>query len=184
MGTTKGGRLSYANVTASLALIVAVGQGVVSSIASIPGADGTIRGCYHKKKGTLRVVDEGVACKSKEESLVWNQEGVPGEIGAKGDQGDPGEPGAPATTLWAVVESDGTITASSGVTGIVPGAGFYTLTFNRDVTTCAVLATLITPGGHGMIRKSTAATGAEVQIRTADATGAQTAQAFSVAVIC
>ena len=75
-----------------LALVLAaVGVGY----AAIPGAGGVINGCYDKGSGALRVVDEGVACKSKETALSWNQQGQPGAPGAPGQPGGPGEPGAP-----------------------------------------------------------------------------------------
>lgn len=75
--------------------------------------------------------------------------GLPGEPGAKGDNGAPGTPGspglpgAPATKLFAIVRPDGTLAASSGVASVSTsgGAGFYTLTFDRDVAQCAAVTT-------------------------------------------
>src|SRR5215218_3887043 len=53
--------------------------------AAIPGADGTISGCY-RAGGHLRVVDSatGQTCRSDEKSLVWNQKGPAGPAGAPG----------------------------------------------------------------------------------------------------
>lgn len=77
--------------------------------------------------------------------------GLPGAPGAKGDDGAPGTsgspglPGAPATKLFAVVRADGTLLGGNGVVSVgppTPGfAGFYTLTFDRDVSRCAAVAT-------------------------------------------
>ena len=67
-----------------------------------------IHGCVKGKKGKLRIVAEGVACKKKETPISWSvagptgEKGEPGEDGAKGDTGatgatgDQGEPGTPA----------------------------------------------------------------------------------------
>ena len=87
-------RLSYANVAATLALVVAA-TGV--GVAAIPGRDGSIRGCYSKKTGVLRVIDTGKRCKRGEKLLTWNQRGsagAPGSAGAAGAPGPAGETGA------------------------------------------------------------------------------------------
>jgi hypothetical protein len=43
------------------------------------------------------------------------------------------------------VKSDGTVLASSGVTGVskLSGTGFYAVTFTQDVSNCAAVATVI-----------------------------------------
>jgi len=71
--------------------------------AAIPSTDGSIHGCYAKsdsllvgvpyRKGDLRVVDEGVACKSYELPVTWSQRGPQGETGPQGVQGEPGVAG-------------------------------------------------------------------------------------------
>jgi len=68
-------RLSYANVTATLALGAALAG---SAIASIPGPGGTIKGCYKKSSGSLRVIDSAKSCKSSEKALTWNTKGPAG----------------------------------------------------------------------------------------------------------
>jgi hypothetical protein len=71
------------------ALLVVAG-GV--AYAAIPGADGTISGCYRTIDGTLRVIDAeaGQTCRSGEKPITWSQTGPPGP---------PGEPGEPGETL-------------------------------------------------------------------------------------
>jgi hypothetical protein len=73
-------RPSPAACIAVAALVVALGG---AAYASIPSADGTIKGCYAKSaggllgdahsKGDLRVVDPSEACRSYESALTWNQ---------------------------------------------------------------------------------------------------------------
>jgi hypothetical protein len=68
-----------------------------TSIAAIPGPDGTIKGCIKKRapnKGALRVIDHNKRCARTETTLTWNQKGTPGIAGARGEQGSSGTPGA------------------------------------------------------------------------------------------
>ncbi|HEY7399062.1 MAG TPA: hypothetical protein VH538_12215 [Gaiellaceae bacterium] len=69
--------------------------------------------------------------------------GPQGPAGPGGSKGDKGDPGAPATALWALVKPDGSLGASQGVTASAKDTynGGYEITFNKDVTSCAVLAT-------------------------------------------
>lgn len=68
------GRLLAGAVVASVAVVIA---GI--SFAAIPGADGTIRGCFNKKTKVLRVInaEAGKTCKTAENPLSWNVEGPP-----------------------------------------------------------------------------------------------------------
>lgn len=86
--------------TAKIALptVAALGVGGAFAAAAIPGADGTINGCYTTsggQQGTLRVVDEGQACAKGETSITWNQKGVQGDRGPEGPQGQTGPQGPP-----------------------------------------------------------------------------------------
>jgi Collagen triple helix repeat (20 copies)/Domain of unknown function DUF11 len=81
----------------------AVCLGVGVATGAIPGGDGTIRACYTKVGGVLRVIDVEKSpperCTSLERAISWNQAGQPGPAGPagppgpKGDKGDRGEPG-------------------------------------------------------------------------------------------
>lgn len=78
--------------------------------------------------------------------------GATGQQGPVGSTGPQGPPGTSATALWATVSSTGTLTASSGVTGIVsgyPDAARVMVTFDRDVSKCAPVATLATAAYGG-----------------------------------
>jgi Collagen triple helix repeat (20 copies) len=88
-------------VLAATAVATLTTVGVAS--ASIPSPDGVIHGCYAKTdatqdgikygKGDLRVVDEGVPCKSNELAMSWNTQGPKGDPGPQGVQGEPGPTG-------------------------------------------------------------------------------------------
>jgi type VI secretion system secreted protein Hcp len=94
--------------TAKIAIptVAALGAGGAFAAAAIPGADGTITGCYTSAggaQGNLRVIDEGDTCGKNETQIKWNQKGVPGDrgpegpIGPQGPQGQQGPAGANGT---------------------------------------------------------------------------------------
>jgi hypothetical protein len=59
--------------------------------------------------------------------------------GPKGDKGDKGDP---ATSLWASINSNGSVRVARGVTSASQIAtGAYTVVFNQNVSNCALIAT-------------------------------------------
>jgi hypothetical protein len=81
-------------------LVLAIGVAAVlvgggAALATIPGSDGVIKGCYAKKDGTLRVIDSATTaqCKPTENALTWNQKGPKGDTGAQGPRGYEGQTG-------------------------------------------------------------------------------------------
>lgn len=82
-----------------ITLGIATGALVTSmATASVPDPDGKIYACRNTAaNGIVRVIDKqaGQTCSpSVEKPLNWNQQGVPGPIGATGPQGPRGETGA------------------------------------------------------------------------------------------
>ena len=86
--------------------------------------------------------------------------GAPGGPGAPGLKGDKGEPGTPATRLWARVNTFPavpTLIGASGVTTVVRDSGFpgtpgiFLVTFDRDVSACAFLASNVGRGGGSFL---------------------------------
>ena len=78
--------------------IVVVAAGVAR--ASIPAANGTIRGCYAADPAgsggvlkNLYVVDDGARCPDGTTELVWNQTGPIGTPGPQGAAGPAGPAG-------------------------------------------------------------------------------------------
>jgi hypothetical protein len=97
-----GSRLTYANVTATLALFVALGGGAYAA-TSFVGADGVIHACT-ARDGVLTLIKSGKRCSKGKTAISWNQQGTPGVRGAtggpgpqgqKGDQGPKGDQGLP-----------------------------------------------------------------------------------------
>jgi collagen triple helix repeat protein len=69
--------------------------------------------------------------------------GDDGPRGATGPQGDQGPPG-PSNVRWALVNDDASLRAGSGVVSVTTpyaGSGYYTITFDRNIESCAVTAT-------------------------------------------
>src|SRR5258708_5657528 len=88
-------RPSPAMVVASLALVVALGG---MAFASIPGPGGTVKSCYSKSTGALRVIDSKKSCSSRRErTLSFNQQGPRGLQGLQGAQGLQGIQGTNGT---------------------------------------------------------------------------------------
>jgi hypothetical protein len=88
------------------------------------------------RPGTIQVNDLSPRARTK----LSGNPGPPGPIGAQGPSGPAGEP---VTKLWAVVESDGTLRHGSGVISVSGEPKFGTIvTFNRNVDTCAVIASV------------------------------------------
>jgi hypothetical protein len=119
--------------------------------------------------------------------------GSQGPAGPTGPEGPQGPPGTPATTLWAAVSSTGTLTASSGVTGIVsgyPDAARVMVTFDRNVSDCAPVATLATSafGGGEAGQISVSAAGDHepdaLEVFTYNASGTSEFRSFGLAVFC
>lgn len=89
-------RLSYANVAATAALVIAVGGGAYA-FANKPAT--VIHGCVTKSglkgAGTVKIVQPGVSCNKKQRALSWNQKGIQGKAGPAGSPGVPGPAGSP-----------------------------------------------------------------------------------------
>jgi hypothetical protein len=95
--------LSYANVCASLALLLVAGGLTATASGAFHEAASaqTIKACYAKKgskKGLLRVAPK---CKKSEVAVSWNQAGPAGANGANGSNGATGATGPAGGTTAA-----------------------------------------------------------------------------------
>lgn len=181
---------SPALVIACLALAVALGGTSYAAIVLPPNS-----------VGTKQLVNGSVvAAKVKAHSLVAANfkpgalpAGPKGADGLAGAAGPPGAKGDPATRLFATVKqkADGLgveLGPSNGVGALVKqggGSGLYNLTFNQDVSNCAVLAM---PGGKDLTNglataETTGGTGVTVQTSDPDGT-LDDLDSFTVAVFC
>jgi hypothetical protein len=86
-------RSSYAGVTATVALFLALGGGAYAAASSIVGSDGQVHGCY-QNDGDLRVISPSSSCRRSEHALSWSQQGPKGDTGATGATGAAGSNGA------------------------------------------------------------------------------------------
>jgi hypothetical protein len=116
-------------------------------------------------------------------------QGPAGPAGARGANGTNGTNGANATTLWAVVNSNGTLNRGSRVTSVGRiGGGVYEVIFNRDVSGCAYIGAVSDPGfGAAFGFFSASKRGGQpngIFIETTNSTGTVADQPFHVAVFC
>ena len=139
--------VSYANVAATLALVLAMSGGAIAATGGFTGSS-NIKACVGGN-GVLKL-QNGKKCKHGQKGVSWNQQGpagpkgAPGAAGAAGAsiQGPKGESGQPTNVMWAKIGSEGTLEGGKGITGIEDnGTAPYTVTFEKDVTNCAVVAT-------------------------------------------
>jgi hypothetical protein len=144
--------VSYANVAATLALVLAMsGAGYAASGGFTSG--GKLQACVNSE-GRLRLMKPGKRCGKGQQPVAWNQQGPPGQPGAKGASGSagatgatgpmglPGASGQPSNVMWAQINKDGVIEAGHGATEVEDeGKAPYTVTFEKDLEHCAVVAT-------------------------------------------
>jgi hypothetical protein len=89
-------RISYANVVATLALVLAVGGTAfaASGPSRSPAPAQTLRLCAAKRSGDLRLLaSAGARCRSTERAVTVDQRGSAGPAGAAGARGAPGPQG-------------------------------------------------------------------------------------------
>jgi len=181
-------------VVAVAALAIGAGGGAWGYASS---QSPLLHGCQQKNSGNLRLVEDPNECRSSELPVSWNQQGAQGEPGPPGPKGDDGTPGTSGTNLWAAVERDGTLLRHAGALGsaTVPGSsdgGVFNVTFNRDVTGCAYLATIEPPAHQNPLNPQIGQVAARqlpgtsngVQVTTGNALGVPLAERFYLAVLC
>ena len=131
------GKLSYANVMATVAVFIALG-GVSYAATQLP-----------KNSVDTKQLKSGAVTMPK--IAKDTQAALAGAVGPKGEQGPPGipgtpgapgVPGAPATSLFAQIQGDGTVnTSGSPVTAKRMFTGSYVVGFGREITHCAAFVT-------------------------------------------
>ncbi len=158
-----GRHLSYANATATLALVFAMTGGAVAASGGF-SSGGTLRACANEE-GAIRLLRAGKKCKKGQTAVTWSQTGPSGAPGAKGATGAAGATGAtgvpgqkglegpkglegqkgtsgePANVKWASVDDDGFLVAAHGAVASAEVGNHFAVAFNQDITNCAVTAT-------------------------------------------
>jgi hypothetical protein len=111
--------------------------------------------------------------------------GSPGAAGARGPTGPAGAPGSSSSGPWAVVNSNGSLARGSGVVSIVHSTtGDYRVQFNKNIASCAWLAT-IRGGSFGFVTTEIfGSTTDTVLVRTRDPNNVDADRSFHIAVVC
>lgn len=168
-------RLTYANVAATLALVLAAGGSSYAAL-SLPrnsvGSAQIRRGAV----GTRELRNHGVhavdIAPSTRRSL----------------RGPTGPAGAPAAKFFAVVDSNGVFVRGDATSGghTVVGSGIYTVGFPESVSSCAYTATLGTADGSAVAPGRTTVTdvGGRVEVHTFDVSGNPADLPFHLIVAC
>jgi hypothetical protein len=86
-------RPTYANVTATLALFVALGGGAYAATNVFVTRTGAVRFCV-ARNGVASVVKAGRKCRRSQKTLILNQKGPTGAPGPAGPRGRPGPGGS------------------------------------------------------------------------------------------
>jgi hypothetical protein len=186
-----GAHVTYANVTATAALFVALGGVSYAAIRLPPGSVGT------------RQIRDGAVTRSKIDPVTRRAlagrtgpaglNGAPGVNGAAGPKGDPGSVGAAGSALaYAHVNDDGTFDPARSknvIKSALFSTGIYCLSFS--VTPSNVAATLVGVGVNGQIGTfydpttngcTIGANVYQIKIATSDAAGTSTNRSFDVLV--
>lgn len=174
-------RLSYANVTATLALFVALGGTSYAAIKLPRNSVGSSQirssavGGSEVHNGSLRGAD---IYKGTRRSLR----------GAAGATGPAGPAGPAAIKFFSAVAANGSFVRGNATSGGHPaiGSGSYTVGFAQSVSACAFSATIGTtdpsaaPAGRVTVRDQ----GGTVGVQTYDAAGAPADLPFHLVVAC
>src|SRR5947209_3428975 len=88
-------RPTYANVTATLALFLALGGGAYAASGGLVASNGVIHACV-ARDGGLVVVASGKRCAKGTRGLAFNQSGPRGNPGVQGVPGASGSPNSNA----------------------------------------------------------------------------------------
>lgn len=176
-------RLTYANVTATLALFIALGG---SSYAALKLPRDSV--------GSAQIRNGAVAsAEVKDRSLQLRdisktaRASLAGKQGPAGPQGPAGQPGAPAARYFAAVSAAGQLlrgNATSG--GNASSVGAYNVGFAQDVSSCVYTATLGSTDGSDVPpgRVTVSTVGGKVAVKTFDAAGNPADLPFHVIVAC
>jgi hypothetical protein len=156
-------RLSYANVTATLALFIALG-GTSYAVATLPRnsvGPAQLRsnavGSSELRKQAVRSSDVG------DRTIRLRDISIRARHSLKGETGPPGPQGPPGPTFTATVNSGGDIVKGNATAAASSGAGRRVVGFARSVATCVPSPTLTTiPGGA----TPTPPTGAAIRAQT------------------
>ncbi|UTI66134.1 hypothetical protein NBH00_08000 [Paraconexibacter antarcticus] len=173
-------RLTYANVTASIALFVALGGSSYAALSLPRNSVGTNQ-IRTGAVGSSEIRNHSVALRDMSSGA---QRALRGAIGPAGPAGPTGPP---AARDFEVVSGAGALIRGTAVSGGRAGSpGTYTVAFAAPTTACAVTASLgstdatVVPAG----RVTTSVQGGMIGVQTYDAAGAPADLPFNLIVAC
>jgi hypothetical protein len=189
---------SASMVVALIALVMAMGGSAVAAslITSKQIKNGTIQLADISKKAQKSLKGKAGAQGPQGPAGAQGAQGAQGVQGAKGDKGDKGDTGDSATTLFAAINSDGTVVSSkaSGVAGSeTTGVGTYRVYFDQNISACTAQATAsdlgqapetINVGFQGSVISGAGGTNNGLFIQTANNAGTLVNSGFQLAVFC
>lgn len=190
-------RLSYANVVATLALVLAVGGGgayAAQKIRSHQIAPHAVTGSkinFNAVTGS-KVKGSSLSGSDVRDGTITTLDLRDGTLRA-GDfaagqlpPGPKGDPGAPASDVHGTVSTTGTLSNGAGATAVSAAGGNYTVTFDRVVTSCAVVATIASneDADTGIVTGAPGAGPQQVTFRTRTLNGATAPRPFAFALFC
>ncbi len=207
-----GGR-SYANVTSTLALVVALG-GTGYAAVTLPrnsvGSEQLKRNAVANsdirsdavtsnkvRDGSLRSRDFRSSDLPVGATGPQGPQGTPGMQGPAGAKGDKGDTGASPVTRFARVNAGRTVVAASPGTSAAPDPGnsnYTRVTFDRDVSTCtlSVMAGAVDGTNFVVTRRANAESlgvsgsgaGSIVRVIITDAAGTAVTSSFHLIAFC
>jgi hypothetical protein len=175
-------RLTYANVTATMAMFIALGG---SSYAAITLPRDSVS-AKQIRKNAVR------SNEIRNGSVTTTDISRRARAALRGQQGPAGPAGAPAVTEHAQIDSNGRMVAGTAAAWAWSRSdpGLYRIEFKRDVSKCTYAATLAAvPGGEvaepspGRITVAGGG-GTAVVVKTYDAAGTFTQQPFHLTITC
>jgi hypothetical protein len=171
-------RLSYANVAATLALVLAAGGSSYAALSLPKNSVGSAQirsgavGTHELRNRGVHAID---IAPSTRRSL-------------RGRRGPTGSAGPPAAKFFAAVDSNGVFMRGNATNGghTVQGSGLYTVGFAQSVSSCVYSATLGTTDGSAAApgRITVTDVGGRVEVHTFDASGNPADAPFHLIVAC
>ena len=157
--------ITYANIAATLALVLAMGGGALAA--------------QHYLISSTKQISPKVLKKLRGATGKTGPQGLPG---AAGKEGPAGKEGAPATKLLAAIKETGEATRAQGlVSSSRNGTGEYKLVWNRPIDSCYPVANVFGVTGYVVMA---GISGAELDVETFAADGKAADTPFYVAVLC
>lgn len=176
-------RLTYANVTATIALFVALGG---TSYAAITLPRNSV-GSAQIRTAAVTSSDVRDRALGVRDLSLSARRSFKGGTGVAGPAGPKGDTGAAAVRYFAAVSGAGALVRGSATSGGRAGsAGMYVVGFPQAVNTCGYTATLGAPDGSAVApgRITLGESDGKVLVRTYDEAGASSDLPFFLAVSC